>query len=186
MSSLRLAVLHGLYRVAWRALQLRALLWPRPGRGVKCVITDRERVLLVRHTYGQRRTWYLPGGVMRRRETPLSAAAREMEEELGLRDLDWRELGARDMSIDGLPVQLTCLHAELSDPTVRLDPVEIAEARWFDLRRLPSPRGSDVGVVLLLFLHATGRIDPSRRDRPNMVDSSARPPRGVEGDGSDA
>jgi 8-oxo-dGTP diphosphatase len=174
MSALRLTVQHGLYRVAWRAVQLRALLWPRlRGRGVKCVLIHRERVLLVRHTYGQRRTWYLPGGVMRRRETPLAAAAREMEEELGLRDLRWRELGARDMRLDGLAVRLACLHAELSDPAVAPDPVEIAEARWFDLRQLPVPRGSDVGSLLLLFLHATGRIGPPRRDR--ATDGPAEP-----------
>jgi 8-oxo-dGTP pyrophosphatase MutT (NUDIX family) len=166
MSALRLAVLHGLYRVAWRALQLRSLLWPRRGRGVKCVITQRERVLLVRHTYGRRRTWYLPGGIMRRGETPPRAAAREMAEELGLRDLRWRELGARDMRLDGLTVRLACLHAELADPTVAPDPVEIAEARWFDLKQLPVPRGSEVGSLLLLFLHATGRLDPPDRDRP--------------------
>lgn len=166
IGALRLAVLHGLYRVAWRALQLRALLWPRRGRGVKCVLTHREQVLLVRHTYGQRGTWYLPGGIVRPRETPPSAAAREMAEELGLRDLRWRELGARDMRLDGLSVRLACLHAELSDPTVQPDPVEIAEARWFDLKQLPVPRGSDVGSLLLLFLHATGRIAPPGRDRP--------------------
>jgi 8-oxo-dGTP pyrophosphatase MutT (NUDIX family) len=126
---------------------------------------------------------------MRRRETPLAAAAREMEEELGLRDLRWRELGARDMRLDGLTVRLACLHAELADSAVRPDPVEIADARWFDLEQLPAPRGSDVGSLLLLFLHATGRIPPPGRDRPNISESPqspAPPPRGVEGDGSDA
>jgi 8-oxo-dGTP pyrophosphatase MutT (NUDIX family) len=151
MSALRVAVLRRLYRVAWRLLQLRSLVWLRPGRGVKCVLTSRGQVLLVRHTYGQRHTWYIPGGAARRGEPPLRAAARELEEELGLRDLALRELATRDMRLERLSVRLTCLHAELADSTpLRVDPVEIAEARWFPIGDLPLMRGAEVAPLLAL------------------------------------
>ncbi|MBV9416653.1 MAG: NUDIX domain-containing protein, partial [Solirubrobacterales bacterium] len=52
---------------------------------------ERE-VLLVRHTYG-RRSWDLPGGTVRRRELPVDAARREMQEELGCRIEDWVDFG---------------------------------------------------------------------------------------------
>jgi ADP-ribose pyrophosphatase YjhB (NUDIX family) len=152
MQALRVAVLRRLYRVAWRLVQLRSLLWPRRGRGVKCVLTHRGRVLLVRHTYGARHTWYLPGGAARRGEPPTRAAAREMEEELGLRDLELSELATQDMLLERIAVRLTCLHAELRDPTLRTDPVEIAEARWFALDALPTPRGGEVGLLLTLYV----------------------------------
>ena len=151
MSSLRVAAMRRLYRVAWLGLQLYATLIPRRGRGVKCVLTHGGRVLLVRHTYGQRRTWYVPGGGVHRREPPLRAAAREMGEELGVHDLRWQELLTRDMRIDRVAVRLTCVYAELSDPAaIRPDPVEIAEARWFELDALPVPLGSEVPLLVAL------------------------------------
>jgi ADP-ribose pyrophosphatase YjhB (NUDIX family) len=158
MNSVRLAATRRLYRVAWLGLQVRASVLPRRARGVKCVLTHRGRVLLVRHTYGKRRVWYIPGGGVRRRESPLHAADREMREELGVGDLRWRELTTCDMRVDRMSVRLTCLHAELADPAaVRADPVEIAEARWFDPDELPVPHGSE--VRLLLYLLARGPRD---------------------------
>jgi 8-oxo-dGTP pyrophosphatase MutT (NUDIX family) len=149
--SLRVAVLRRLYRVAWRGLQLRHLLIPGSGRGVKCVLTHREHVLLVRHNYGRRTTWYLPGGGVHRRESPLHAAEREMREELGVADLRWRELTTWDTRLERISVTLTALHAELADPArVRPDPVEIAEARWFARADLPRPRGSEVELLVTL------------------------------------
>ena len=151
MSELRVALLRRLYRLAWLGLQLRSLVLPRRGRGVKCVLTSDGRVLLVRHTYGKRATWYIPGGGARRRESPLRAAEREMREELGVRDLDWRELATREMRLDRMSVRLTCLHAELTDPErVRADPIEIAEARWFAQDKLPVPLGAEVRTLLHL------------------------------------
>jgi 8-oxo-dGTP pyrophosphatase MutT (NUDIX family) len=150
-SSLRVAGLRLLYRVAWRGVQLRAQLWPRRGRGVKCVLTNAGEVLLVRHTYGKRGTWYIPGGGARRGEPPLRAAARELEEELGVRDLPLRELASVDMRLERIAVRLTCAHAELPDRAqVRVDPVEIAQARWFALDELPTPRGAEVDRLLAL------------------------------------
>jgi 8-oxo-dGTP pyrophosphatase MutT (NUDIX family) len=137
-------------------VQLRALVRPRRGGGVKCVLTHGGEVLLVRHTYGRRDTWYLPGGAVRRREPPLRAAAREMEEELGLRDLKLRELATFDMRLERITVRLTCLHAELPDRAlVRSDPVEIAEVRWYTPERLPIPRGTDVDQLLALLPRGT-------------------------------
>jgi 8-oxo-dGTP pyrophosphatase MutT (NUDIX family) len=157
MSALRVAALRGLYRLAWHALRLRGLLGGR-STGVMCVLTHDSRVLLVRHTYGQRRVWHLPGGRMRRREAPVRAAAREMREELGLRDLDWRELGVREIYLDGISGLSTCLHAELSEPTVRPDPVEIAQSCWFSPGELPRPCGPEVGQLLAMLFAGGTRL----------------------------
>ncbi len=149
VSALRVAVMRRLYRVAWRGLQLRALLWPRRGSGVKCALTHRGEVLLVRHTYGRRDTWYLPGGAVRRGEPPLRAAAREMEEELGLRDLELREVGTFEPRLDRIAARLTYARAELPDPAqVRADPVEIAQTGWFGLDEPPAPLGSEERALI--------------------------------------
>jgi ADP-ribose pyrophosphatase YjhB (NUDIX family) len=144
MGNLRIQALRVLYRIAYRLLQVRALFVRRPGPGVKCVLTHERAVLLVRHSYGPREIWQLPGGGAHRGETPRQAAAREMHEELGVSDLSWRELVTVDLRLQRMPVHLTCLHAELPDRAVTPDPVEIAEVRWFAWEELPRRRGVEV------------------------------------------
>ena len=71
------------YRIAYRVLQVFWFVDAPPKQGVKCLLTCHDRVLLVRHTYGSR-AWDVPGGAIKRGEPPLTAARREMGEELGL------------------------------------------------------------------------------------------------------
>jgi len=149
--ALRVAVLRRCYRVAWLGLQLRASVWRRRSSGVKCALTHGGEVLLVRHTYGRRGVWYLPGGAVRRSEPPLRAAAREMEEELGLRDLQMRVLGAFETRLDRLAVRLTFVHAEVPEPgAVRVNPVEIAHVGWFAPAALPTPLGSEERALIAM------------------------------------
>ncbi len=75
-----------------RALSLLRIYWRlfRPSTyGVKVVVLHkagaRNRVLLIRNTYGDRAKWHLPGGgYSPRRETPEIAARREVREETGI------------------------------------------------------------------------------------------------------
>jgi 8-oxo-dGTP pyrophosphatase MutT (NUDIX family) len=149
IGALRVALMRRLYRMAWWGLQLRARVWTSRGAGVKCALTDGGEVLLVRHTYGRRDTWYLPGGAVRRREPPLRAAAREMEEELGLRALELREVGTFETRLDRVAARLTYVRAELTDRgRVRANPVEIAQVGWFDLDALPIPLGMEERALI--------------------------------------
>lgn len=50
--------------------------------GIRVVVADGEKVLLVRHTYIP--GWYFPGGAVDPGETAERAAARELDEEAGL------------------------------------------------------------------------------------------------------
>lgn len=150
MSDIRVAAMRRVYRVAYRLLQIRALVVRRKGQGVKCLLTNKGEVLLVRHTYGPRELWQLPGGGAHRNELPSRTAAREMQEELGLRDLNWRELTRTDLRLDHISVELTCLHAEVADPTVRPDPVEIEQARWFQYANVPGPLSNEEQRLLRL------------------------------------
>ena len=125
-----------MYRTAYRVLQLIWLVRRPSMHGAKCLITDGDRVLLVRHTYGTR-WWDLPGGGVRQGEAPLTAARREMEEELGLRDVPWIDIGELAEIVHHRRDTLHCFHAELRDPPLRVDGGEIAAARWFARRELP-------------------------------------------------
>src|SRR6476620_9234358 len=82
------------YRCAYAVLSVYRSVAKPALRGVKCVLVDSDRILLVRHTYGPHE-WDFPGGGLKRNESPLSAARREMREELGV-DIDtWRAIGDR-------------------------------------------------------------------------------------------
>jgi 8-oxo-dGTP pyrophosphatase MutT (NUDIX family) len=125
------------YRAAYVALRGYWFLARPQTSGVKCVLTDGDRVLLVRHTYGSR-AWDLPGGSVKSGESPVDTARREMREELGV-DLDgWRPLGELELAIDHRRDRVHCFQAELYSPgELKLDLGELSAARWFDRGQLP-------------------------------------------------
>jgi 8-oxo-dGTP pyrophosphatase MutT (NUDIX family) len=148
MGGLHLALLRWLYRLAYRLLRA----WPgRPRDGVKCLLLHGGEVLLVRHTYGPD-VWQLPGGGAHRGERPQSVAAREMQEELGVKGLRWRELPEGRDRLAAASGGSVCLWAELVDPLVRPDPVEIAQAHWFPWEGLPAGQAREVGFLLALIV----------------------------------
>ena len=138
------------YRVAYRLLTVSALVRRRRGRGVKCVLAHGDSIVLVRHTYGPRRMWHIPGGGIHRGESTLDAAAREMREELGLDGIQYRLLGQLELRLDHRRVRVGAVHAELSSTALTPDPIEIAEARFFALDALPSPVGAEVRDLVAL------------------------------------
>jgi len=110
---------------------------PLPVRGVKVMAFDAQgRVLLVRHRYGNRDAWMLPGGGIRPWERPLAAARRELREETGCR-LDALRLVARFRAVaDGVEHPLFLFTGATAD-TPAPDGIEIAEAVFFDPAALP-------------------------------------------------
>jgi 8-oxo-dGTP pyrophosphatase MutT (NUDIX family) len=123
-------------RVAYRGAYLGMRAWslaakPRQ-RGVKCVVhDDAGRVVWVRHTYGDRAAWELPGGGAHRSESPTQAARREAREELGVDIPVWKDVGAVEGRWTGARLQLTCCVAEWpADERLDPDPVEIAATTW--------------------------------------------------------
>jgi 8-oxo-dGTP pyrophosphatase MutT (NUDIX family) len=140
-------VAHALLRVYW------GLLRPHT-RGVKCVVRDGGDVLFVRHSYGDRRAWELPGGAIKRGEAPREAAAREAREELGLALADWREIGTVEARGYGKRTTITCFEGRPDGRAVVLDEGELLQARWYALDRAPEPLGVDARVVLRELLGA--------------------------------
>jgi 8-oxo-dGTP pyrophosphatase MutT (NUDIX family) len=139
------------YRVAHRLLRGWWFIRRPTGHGVKCVLTNGDSVLLVRHTYG-RRQWDLPGGTPRRGEPPLSAARREMQEELGVAIDGLRPIGEIHASPYHASDTLHCFHAELSETELQIDRGELAAAHWFPRAQLPR----DINRYVLRILALTG------------------------------
>jgi len=137
------------YRGAYRVLRVwSALARPRT-RGVKCVLLDPGgRALFVRHTYGTRTSWELPGGGARRGEPAADAARREAREELGIDDPGWRPLAVAEGVWHGKRERLDVYALDRAGRPLRPDPVEIAEAGWFALDAPPSPVGPSTRMAL--------------------------------------
>jgi len=140
-----------LLRAAYRGLVVYRKVMRPHTRGVKCLICRGDEVLLVRHTYGDRERWELPGGGCKRREQPLDAARREISEELGVVIDDWRYLGVLAQREHGPSGRAFCFAGRGEGLDLEIDGGEIAQARWFARDELldPSrPAGGEVRAVL--------------------------------------
>jgi 8-oxo-dGTP diphosphatase len=136
-----------IYRLAYAALCVYWFLARPRTHGVKCVLTDGELVLLVRHTYGDP-AWELPGGSIRSGEQPMHTARREMQEELGVAIEDWTALGEVTGRSQHRRDTLHCFHAELHHPALTLDLGELYTSNWFPKTELPPDIGAYVHPVL--------------------------------------
>jgi 8-oxo-dGTP pyrophosphatase MutT (NUDIX family) len=129
--------------VAWFFLRPKML-------GVKGIVRDGDQVLLVRHTYGDRRRWDVPGGHAHKGEPPEDAVRREMCEELGIEPA-WRKIGALGARTDRKVEDVHCFVAERPAGEIVLAPGEITEGRWFSLDALPD-RMSELSLRSLALL----------------------------------
>lgn len=107
-------------------------------RGCRVLVFDEEeRVLLIRHSYGDR-GWMLPGGGFARGEDPVAAAMREVLEETGCRIEPAVALGhASDTAATAL--HEVHLVAGWTGDSPRADRREILEAAFFVAEDLPAP-----------------------------------------------
>lgn len=135
------------YRAGYNVLRLVWLVRRPAVDGVKCVITDGDSVLLVRHTYGTPR-WDLPGGRVGRAEPPLDTARREMTEELGVQIADWNPLGELHVEIDHRRDTIHLFRTELRSPSFRIDRGELSVVRWFRRAELPADLAPHVIPIL--------------------------------------
>jgi ADP-ribose pyrophosphatase YjhB (NUDIX family) len=150
------------YRVAYRLAQVWWYLLRPDVHGVKAILREGDRILLVRHTYCDRGRWDVPGGHAHSGEPAVDAVRREMQEELGI-DIPWRAVGSLGARSDRKVERVHCFVAERPAGRLRLARGEIAEAQWFALDALPAPVGElSLRALDLLASSATDRAASGR------------------------
>jgi ADP-ribose pyrophosphatase YjhB (NUDIX family) len=107
--------------------------------GVRAIILCEGKVLLVRHSYYDRRSWYLPGGGVRRKEALTDALRREIKEELNADIRIERLHGIYYNFAHGASDHVAVFIASLTDQTGLRPSWEISEFGFFDPRALPDP-----------------------------------------------
>jgi len=122
------------------AMWLRPIMWRRRRPtlvGVRALIVQDRRVLLIRHRSG-RTPWGLPGGGVERYERLAEATQREAREETGIAVRVIALLGMYDSFRDGVSNYIAVfVCAPLGDPRPPRS-LEIAEARYFPFDALPA------------------------------------------------
>jgi 8-oxo-dGTP pyrophosphatase MutT (NUDIX family) len=144
-------------RFAYRCAALvRRLYWfvvrPRV-RGVKCLIENDGKWLLIKNSYGGDR-WTLPGGACRRTETPEQAARREVAEEVGITLGEIRTLGSFFTDREYKRDTVYCFHAHVASPDHRIDGTEVEESEWFEPQALPDNRSRTIASLVRLLAAA--------------------------------
>jgi ADP-ribose pyrophosphatase YjhB (NUDIX family) len=128
------------FRVGYFALRCWWMVRRPHTSGVKVVLRRGDDVLLVRHTYGRRGEWDLPGGFINDGEVPQDAVLRELSEEVGLAALRPVALGVMLLRSSGRRDTVHCFAADADGdaPGLAVDEGEIAQARWFARDALPA------------------------------------------------
>lgn len=110
--------------------------------GVRVVVWDREtsKILMVRHSYGDKTMWHFPGGAYRpTREPAENSAHRELTEETGLRADTLEHLFTYQTDAQGNTdyVEVYLFRFDLYNKQVpRVNDPEVAEVCWFDVDEL--------------------------------------------------
>jgi ADP-ribose pyrophosphatase YjhB (NUDIX family) len=161
------ATLRRAYRLAYRLAYLamyayRFVMRPRT-QGVQLILKTDMSILLVRHSYGRRGEWALPGGGRKRSERPVACARRELKEELGVSGA-FREIGTLQLFHNYHHDTVTIfVVTDLSDP-LRLDGIEIEQAQWFAIDHLPTTLSPLAFHVLRMAL-GPGLVRPQHPER---------------------
>lgn len=108
-------------------------------QGVRVILVDDRRVLLVSHWYAPW-TWTLPGGGVDRGETPEAAAIREAFEETGLKLNSLAgEIGTYTGSMGKRDLQTVYYSGDFSGSLAMRPNFEIMARSWFDIDNLYRP-----------------------------------------------
>lgn len=126
-----------LYRFLYPIARLYWLIFKPVTFGVRIILINDGKILLVRHTYLP--DWMLPGGTVEYQEDFSTAIQRELREELNICLKNVRLFGLYKSQIEGKLDHIIFFRSEdpVDQSLIKIDPKEIIEYRFFSLINLP-------------------------------------------------
>ena len=137
-----------LRRLYWRLIKAKT-------RGVMCLIENDGRFLFVRNSYGKGQ-WTLPGGRVKKRESFEEGVIREVREEVGIKIEKPILLGQYVNHKEGKTDTVSCFYCETASSNCKLDPIEIAEAKWLFLNEVPDFQSHAVAKIIEMYKKYAG------------------------------
>lgn len=136
MSTLKQKIISKLSKIIYPVLKIYWKTFKPKRRGVKCVISCGDEVLLIRNTYGGK-LWTFPGGGIKRKEAPEVAVKREVKEEVGIVIENLQLVGELDWGQEGKKDTIYCFATKVENKDFKIDTTEILEAKWFPVSAIP-------------------------------------------------
>ena len=106
-------------------------------KGVKVILFNDNRILMVRLTYYPN-TWTFPGGGVHKNETTNDAIVRECQEEVGIKLQDPKYIGDLYFEHEYKKDTLSVFSQNIDNQDIKIDGKEVAEATWCELTKLPA------------------------------------------------
>ena len=130
--------------------------WPRPTVSVDAVVFtfsgNKAKLLLIKRRYEPfKGMWALPGGFVDIDEELENAAARELAEETGLEGVPMQQLhtfGECGRDPRGRQITIAYMGIATSGQNKIKAGDDAAEARWFDIEKLPKDLGFDHNKIV--------------------------------------
>lgn len=105
-------------------------------RGTKIILTHKDEILFVKHTYG--RKYSFPGGGIGKVEDPEIGIKREVKEELGLDIENVKYLESFVDTGEYKRDEIFVFTAELPNRSINVNSLEIDKVEWHSFENLPS------------------------------------------------
>ena len=136
-------------RVAFKlSIPILQTIVPRSSR-TRAVLYHRGKILLIKNLVSPKQKWTLPGGGIKRGETPDEGVQREVYEELKIVMVNFQKVAKIKLMKSGLEFNLDCYLSEVNTPNFKAEKLEILDANWFPLNSLPNNRSTLVDKVLI-------------------------------------
>jgi 8-oxo-dGTP pyrophosphatase MutT (NUDIX family) len=104
--------------------------------GVKVVVENNNKLLMVRIGYAHK-GWTFSGGGVGKHESFKEAGLRELEEEVGIKAQDIIEMGEYSSERYFKKNIVKCFYLHTNSSFVKIDNFEIVESGWHDPEKLP-------------------------------------------------
>jgi 8-oxo-dGTP pyrophosphatase MutT (NUDIX family) len=118
--------------------------------GVKVVVENNNKILMVRISYSHKK-WTFPGGGVEKGESFKEAAQRELEEEVGIKTQDLVEVGEYSSDSNYKKNIVRCFYLQTDSSFAKIDNFEISESGWFDPNKLPENQSFAVVKIMEIY-----------------------------------